>query len=68
MTAWDAYAWIKAFRAAGGSVALHGNELTAGWRLDDDEQQLRARTLYDEYRLDPQRRYMVADALRANRG
>lgn len=59
MTAWDAAAWIKAFRAAGGDVFLHGSEVTAGWRMDSDEQQAKARALYDEYRADPARRYAI---------
>lgn len=67
MSAWDAVAWIKAFNAAGGSVALHGNEITVGWRMDDDEQQVKARELYDEYRSDPARRYLVAAALKSSR-
>jgi len=59
MTAWDAAAWVDAFRAAGGSVWMHGDELSAGWKLDDDEQQARAHALYDEYRADSARRYAV---------
>jgi hypothetical protein len=59
MTAWDAAAWIKAFRAAGGEVWMHGNELSVGWKVDGEEQEARARALYDEYRSDPARRYAV---------
>jgi hypothetical protein len=52
MTAWDV-----------GSVALHGNEITVGWRMDDDEQERRARALYDEYRAEPDRLRILAAAL-----